>query len=347
MDTDTGAVYAMISYPGFDPNLFAHGIGMEDWQALLSDPAAPLTNKATGGLYPPGSTFKMVSALAGLKKGVMTEATAIHCPGYMDVGDHRFHCWRRGGHGKMNLVDAITQSCDVYFYQLAREIGIDQIADMAGRLGLGQVYDGKIPGQKAGLIPNRKWKRGRFGTPWQPGETIIASIGQGYVQSTPLQLAVMTARLVNGGHGVTPTLIRGFGPADGLGAPSDDAPGLNIDPYHRHLINRGMNGVTGHPRGTAHAYQIDEENMAMGGKTGTSQVRRISAEERVEGVREQDDLPWKLRNHALFVGYAPVDRPKYVASVIVEHGGSGALTAAPIARDLLKLTQERRPDRFS
>jgi penicillin-binding protein 2 len=209
------------------------------------------------------------------------------------------------------------------------------------------VYDGNIPGQKPGLIPNRKWKRGRFGNAWQPGETIIASIGQGYLQSTPLQLAVMTARLVNGGHGVTPTLIRGFGPADTLSAPSDDAPGLHIDPYHLHLIKRGMNRVTGHPRGTAHAYQIEEKNMAMGGKTGTSQVRRISAEERAEGVREQDDLPWKLRNHALFVGYAPVDRPKYVASVIVEHGGSGALTAAPIARDLLQMTLDRKPAQFS
>ncbi len=346
MDADTGAIYAMISYPGFDPNLFANGIGMDTWQGLLSDPAAPLTNKTTSGLYPPGSTFKMISALAGLKKGIMTEATSIHCPGYMDVGDHRFHCWRRGGHGKMDLVDAITQSCDVYFYQLAREIGIDAISDMAGRFGLGQTYDGYIPAQKPGLIPTRTWKRGRFGNAWQPGETIIASIGQGYMQSTPLQLAVMTARLVNGGHMVTPSLIRGFGDDGDLSPPTANETSLNIDPYHLHLIKRGMDRVTGHPRGTAHGYQIKQNNRDMGGKTGTSQVRRISSAERQTGVRDQADLPWKLRNHALFVGYAPVDRPKYVVSVIVEHGGSGAATAAPIARDLLKMTQERKPDRF-
>ncbi len=339
MDAHTGAVYALANHPSFDPNAFAGGISSMDWEQLRDDPAHPLNNKVAGGLYPPGSTFKMVTALAGLEAGVIDEYTTVSCPGHYDFGGNRFHCWKSGGHGGVSLTKALSQSCDVYFYKMASAVGIDRIAAMARRLGIGSHLDFDLPETKAGNVPDTAWKRKQADKTWHPGETINASIGQGYMLASPLQLATMTARLVNGGKAVKPWLA-GYAGGQKIYQISDEDMGIN--PKHLELVRRGMEGVM-RQGGTAHAMQIKEPEFEMGGKTGTSQVKRITKAERAQGVRRQEDLPWHFRHHALFVGYAPVSNPRYVCSVIVEHGGSGSGAAAPIARDILHEVQKRNP----
>lgn len=339
MDAHDGAVYALGSYPGFDPNVFARGISAELWEGLLADPGLPLNNKAVAGQYPPGSTFKMVTALAALEKGIISRHTTCFCPGHYDFGNSRFHCWKRGGHGTVDLIKALTESCDTYFYKIATDLGVDDLAVCAGKLGLGQKYDFDLPEEKAGLIPTREWKKKQTGESWQPGESIVTVIGQGYNLTTPLQLAVMTARLVNGGRGVKPWMAV---PQSQASAQGQEWPELNFKKEHLDLIMKGMERVVSSPTGTAHSSRLPQEEFQMGGKTGTAQVKRITREERLEGVQNQD-LPWKFRHHALFVGYAPVHNPRYVCSVVVEHGVGGALAAAPIARDILRKVQELDP----
>ncbi|MEO0393322.1 MAG: penicillin-binding protein 2 [Pseudomonadota bacterium] len=339
MDIHSGEVYALASQPGFDPNDFVHGISVPKWQGLLNDPAAPLTHKAIGGQYPPGSTFKMITVLAALEAGAITPEERITCRGHMQLGNHRFHCWKRGGHGPMDLADGLAQSCDVYYYELAMRIGIDRIADMARRFGLGMRTGIDVPGERPGLVPTTDWKFATLGERWQRGESLVASIGQGFMLTTPLQLAVMTARLANGGFAVTPTVVRRLG---GEGNPVREAPAIDVSKRHLDIVLQAMSRVTNHPRGTAYRARIREDEMAMAGKTGTAQVKRISMADRLAGVKNED-LPWKFRHHALFVGYAPLDRPRYACAVVVDHGGGGSSTAAPIARDLLKAVQERRP----
>ncbi len=339
MDAKTGAIYAMVSSPGFDPNMFAGGISVEDWEKLLSDPAYPLTNKAIAGQYPPGSTFKMITALAALEHGVATRNTSVFCPGHYRYGGDLFHCWSWAGHGRMDVVEALSQSCDVYFYKISTDLGIRNIADMAYRFGLGKKFGFELSEERPGLVPDKSWKMGHFGEVWRPGETIVASIGQGYLQATPMQMATMTARLVNGGRAVEPWMTGYKGLVKGG---QDDWPEMNINRRHLDLILRGMNRAVNHKEGTAHEARIEDGSRLMGGKTGTSQVRRITQQERLEGIRNED-LPWRLRHHALFVGYAPLKNPRYVCAVVVEHGGSGSATAAPIARDLLLETQRRAP----
>ncbi len=339
MDVYTGAVYALCSSPSFDPNLFTRGLSAEKWEEMLSNPGLPLNNKAVGGQYPPGSCFKMVTALAGLEEKKITRNTTAYCPGHYDYGDDRFHCWKWGGHGKVDLVQALAESCDTFFYKMATDVGIDTLAAYARKLGLGQKLDFELSEERPGLMPTKAWKMGHFGTSWQPGETIVSSIGQGFIQATPLQLAVMTSRLVNGGYAVKPWITGFVGDQAGRDAtwPKLDVKKRNLD-----LIVRGMNRVTNHPDGTAFASQIENKSFRMGGKTGTAQVRRITMEDRLEGVKNKD-LPWKYRHHALFVGYAPFNAPRYACAVVVEHGGSGSGTAAPIARDLLYKVQQRNP----
>lgn len=337
IDARTGEVYALASHPSFDPNLFTAGIGQDDWNRLIGDRYAPLTNKVVSGQYAPGSTFKMLVGLAALEAGEIDENYSVWCPGHMDLGNHRFHCWRRGGHGRMNLVDAIAESCDTYFYDLSLKVGIDRIAEMANRFGLGRPVGIDLPGEADGLMPNKDWKQAALGQPWQLGETLIASIGQGYVLATPLQLATMTARMVNGGRAVTPHLHRD------LGMPADIVPEMGIPQAHLDLVHAGMVEVTHGRRGTARGAQIQVEGWEMAGKTGTSQVRRISQAERATGIIPNEERPWHLRDHALFVGYAPVTDPRYVVSVVVEHGGGGSAVAAPIARDILRAAQEIDP----
>lgn len=341
LDAYTGAIFAMSSYPAFDPNVFSGGIPYILWDELLKDTAAPLTNKVIAGQYPPGSTFKMVTALAALQAGVTSEHRTVFCPGYIKLGNHYFNCWQKHGHGSMNLKQAMAQSCDCYFYQMALDMGIDRIAEMGKRLGLGSITGIDMPGERGGIMPNQQWKRDRYKQSWTSGDSLNASIGQGYVLTTPLQLAVMTARLINGGIPIKPFLAQHAGQKNLHPAPISER--LGIDPHHLQLIKGGMDEVINGPRGTARASK-PREPFSMGGKTGTAQVRRISMEERRRGFRIED-APWEHQHHALFVGYAPVDNPRYTCACVVEHGGGGSAVTAPIVRDILVETQKRSPEK--
>jgi len=346
LDVHTGEVLTMASTPSFDPNDFADGIDTDTWAALLGNEKAPLTNKPIQGQYAPGSTFKMIVTLAALEAGIVGPDHSVYCMGYTQLGRARFHCWKRGGHGHMDMHNGIKQSCDVYFYDVARRVGLDRIAEMANRLGLGVPLDLGLRGEKKGFMPTREWKQAQFGEPWQPGETLVAGIGQGYILATPLQLAIMTARLVNGGKAVMPHLTPFQIDVDGPGDPiALDYPDLGLSPSALDVAIRGMIGVVNEPRGTAGRSRIDEPGMEMGGKTGTSQVRRITRAERARGVRKNEDKPWAERDHALFVGFAPIDAPRYACAVVVEHGGGGSRAAAPVARDVLLECQRRDPSR--
>jgi penicillin-binding protein 2 len=346
LDAATGEVLALVSSPSFESTMFSNGLSRTMWRQLSTDPRHPLIDKAIAGVYPPGSTFKPVVALAALAAGVLTPETAITCPGYLQLGNAVFHCWRHGGHGTLHLRNAIKESCDVFFYETARRLGIDRLAAMARRFGYGAALGIDIPGERPGLIPTREWKLATTGSSWQQGETVIAGIGQGSVLATPLQIATMVARLVTG-RAVVPHLVRGMGvmPQGGdLSAP--DFPSLGIDPAARALVLDGMNAVVNEAGGTAYAARITEPGLAMGGKSGTSQVRQITQYERDHGLRRIDEIPWKERDHALFVGFAPIDAARYVCATVVEHGGGGSAVAGPICRDVLRAVQQRDPVRL-
>lgn len=339
MDAKTGAVYALASYPAFNPNHFTDGISHERWEELLADIANPMTYKAIAGQYPPGSTFKMITALAGLEAGVINRHTTAFCPGHYDFGNGRYHCWKRGGHGTVNLHTSLKHSCDVYFYKMATEVGIDKISEMGRRFGLGERTGIELAEERPGLMPTTSWKKSARGESWYPGETVVASIGQGYMLTTPLQLAVMTSRLVNGGKAVKPWVVG----LDGGKVMQDGQwPDIGVKPEHLKMVLDGMDAVVNEPGGTAGGARIREPGFEMGGKTGTAQVKRITKQERAMGIKNET-LEWRFRHHALFVGYAPVHDPRYVCSVVVEHGGGGSAVAAPIARDLLMLAQKRNP----
>ncbi len=331
MDVETGEIAAMASAPGFDPNKFVRGISSPDFKALLDDPYRPLANKTVQGTYPPGSTFKVVTALAALEDGHMSLDETVRCGGYTELGDRRFHCWKRGGHGAMDLAASLRESCDVYYYEIAQRVGIDRIADMARKLGLGQRYDLPINAVASGLMPDKDWKTETKGEDWLIGDTLNACIGQGFVLSSPLQLAVMTARISTGKMTV-PTLIRAV---DGRRRLQRPAATLDISAGNLRAVRDAMDEVVNKRGGTAHRSRLLGEDMQMAGKTGTSQVRNITAAERASGVIRNEDLPWERRDHALFVGYGPVETPRYAVSVVVEHGGGGSAAAAPIARDIM------------
>jgi penicillin-binding protein 2 len=331
MEVETGEVLALASSPSYDPNLFVRGISVAEYRGLTENPYRPLASKTVQGLYPPGSTFKMVTALAGLDAGVIEPEETITCNGFVELGTRRFHCWRRGGHGRMNMVDGLSQSCDVYYYDLAQRVGIERIAAMARRLGLGMRHDLPLSGVVSGLIPSREWKLANRGSEWVVGDTLNAAIGQGLVLSSPLELAVMTSRLATGQQ-ILPQLVRTL---NGVNQRVESFADLDIPAAHMDVIRQGMWSVTNFRRGTAFSARVTEEGFEIAGKTGTSQVRNITTAEREAGVTRNEDLPWDRRDHALFVGYAPVDAPRYAVSVVVEHGGGGSAVAAPIARDLL------------
>jgi penicillin-binding protein 2 len=349
LDAITGDILALVSSPSFDPALFATGLTPAVWQLLSTDPRNPLSNKAIAGVYPPGSTFKPVVASAALAAGVLTPETSISCPGYLELGDATFHCWRKGGHGTIRLRDAIKKSCDVFFYETARRLGIDRLAAMARRFGFGSVLGLDIPGERPGLIPSREWKLATSGAAWSQGETLIAGIGQGSVLATPLQIAVMIARLVTG-RAVVPRLIRPEGVLQpgGDGAPPDFS-WLGVSPHALAIVLDGMNAVVNEQGGTAYAERITDPGFAMGGKSGTSQVRAISEYEHEHGLRKISQIPWKERDHALFVAFAPIGAPRYVCATVVEHGGvrggHGSEVAGPICRDVLLEVQRRDPAR--
>ncbi len=338
MDIHSGDILTLASTPGFDPQGFNIGLTQQAWADLTNDPRNPLLNKAIAGQYPPGSTFKMIVAIAALDAGVISPDQQIFCSGHVELGNQRFHCWKRTGHGTMSLVEAISQSCDVYFYDIAKRVGIDRIAETARSFGLGGATGIEIPAESKGLMPTRAWKLARTGEAWQKGETLVAGIGQGFVLTTPIQLAVMTARLANGGFDVTPRLI--LDDTESPGVPARELQRLPVGRTALDLVTEGMRRVSNEPTGTAFASRIRERDMMLAGKTGTSQVRRISRAEREVRVLRNEELPWRERDHALFVAYAPIDAPRYAISVVVEHGGSGSRAAAPIARDILKKMQE-------
>ena len=346
VDVHSGEVLALVSSPSFNPNSFTTGISQTEWNALMANPRFPLTNKAISGHYSPGSTFKMMVALAAQSGGIMNPSQEVFCPGHMDLGNRRFHCWKRSGHGTMNMNSGITQSCDVYFYEVSKRAGVDAIAKMARRFGLGERLGIELPSERKGLVPTRDWKLAVHGVPWQKGETLIIGIGQGFLLTTPLQLAIMTARIANGGIAVRPKLVR---ETQRVGRRLPDNrepfPSMGLSAVHLAVVQKGMSDVTNSPRGTAYRARIEEPGMTMAGKTGSVQVKRITKAERERGVRKNEDLEWKDRDHALFVGYAPVDSPRYAVSVVVEHGGGGSKTAAPIARDILREVQRRDPAR--
>lgn len=329
LDCASGDILAMTSMPAYDPNAFSDGIRTGMWNALREDDHLPLLNKSLQGLYPPGSTFKPVTALALLENGV-APTDAVVCTGRYRLGNGYFHCHKRGGHGVVSLHKAIAQSCDTYFYHFGRKVGIDRIADMARRLGLGAEYDLPVASQRYGTVPDSAWKQKKYGKAWLEGETLSAAIGQGYVLANPLQLAVMCSRVASG-RALTPSLLLGGG------RPQEQA--LDIDPVHLQLVRDGMNAVV-NGGGTAGRARMQIEGIQMAGKSGTAQVRRITMAERRRGVLRNEALPWRLRDHALFIAYAPVEAPRYAAAVVIEHGIGGSAVAAPIARDCLTYLYE-------
>ena len=330
LDIETGDILAMVSAPSFDPNMFGTDDGEEYINSLRNDFMKPFMNKTVEGLYPPGSTFKIVVALAALESGAITPNEKIYCPGHWDYGDRRYHCWEEEGHGWVDLAGALKRSCDIYFYQLALKIGIDSIKEMAIKLGLQQKYmDGVLSREMAGIIPDRYWKEREIGYHWVHGDTIISGIGQGFVLTNCLQLATMIARTVSN-KVVMPRLIV-----------SGDAPqfaNLGLQQKNINAVLRGLEQVT-RPGGTAAGSAINVGGARMAGKTGTSQVRSISRAERESGVLTNEQLQWNMRNHGMFVGYAPTDKPKYAACAITEHSGSAGLagrSVAAVMRTLLK-----------
>lgn len=334
MDIFTGDVLMMISVPTYNPNIFlSEDNSAEEFSKLLTNPRYPFMNKAIEGLYAPGSTFKMITALTALTEGKITPSTRIHCSGHMDYGDGRYHCWKTSGHGLLDLEQSLQHSCDIFYYNVATKLHMDSIQEMAYKFGLGDFTGIELANEKQGQVPSVSWKRNYKSENWYTGDTITASIGQGFTLVTPLQLAVMVSRIANDGIAVKPRILKGE-------YENVFFPQMSIDPRYLNLIKKGMFSVVNKPNGTGKTAAFEYNGHQMAGKTGTTQVKRITREERLNGVIKQEDLPWKYRNHALFVGYAPYKNPRYAVSVVVEHGMSGSGTAAPIARDLMRKTLE-------
>ncbi len=334
IDIRSGAVPLLLSNPGFDPNLFANGISSPAYKALLDNDHKPLFNKVLGGTYPPASCFKPVVAMAALQHGVTDGKERIRCTGKTKLGDREFHCWRRKGHGPVDMLGAIGTSCDIYFYEMAKRLGIDRVHDAARVFGFGENFDLGLGGGNDGLVPNQAWKRARFGTSWSQGDTLISGIGQGYLSATPIQLAVMTARIASG-RKVVPHLYSDVG--QGIGGADGGFEDMALPTQHLAAVHAGMTAVCEAPWGTAFRLGgLDLGDIKMAGKSGTGQVRRISTQERDDRVRRNEELPWKLRDHALFVNYAPADEPRFALAIVVEHGGGGSSVAGPPARDILR-----------
>ena len=328
MDIHSGEMISMVSAPSFDLNKLSRGIEVEEWEQLIDHERKPLVNKAMRGLYAPGSTFKMLVALAALEEKLIDPEEKITCSGIYKFAREEFHCWTSQGHGPVNMIDAIERSCDTYFYDLALRVGIDRIEAMARRFGFGELTGIDLDGEKGGTVPGRDWKRANYDTGWRTGETIITAIGQGYLLATPLQLTVMTAALANGGKLLKPRIIK----TDEAVEPVSE---LQLKPENLAIVQRGMYRSVNRPDGTAYASSLLIDGARMSGKTGTVQVRRISKDERLTGVIPNSKLDWHLRDHSLFVGYVPHNNPRYAVSVVIEHGGGGAQVAAPIARDIM------------
>ena len=332
MDARNGEVVAMASQPSFDPNLFSSGISSAQWREWTRNRATPLINKCTNGLYAPGSTFKMIVGLAALEARTVTPGERVFCPGHYDLGDTRFHCHSRYGHGSQDMRGALKYSCDVYFYELAKRTGIDKITAMAKRFGLGTDLEIELPGTRSGFSPTRQWRINQ-GKPWNLGDTVVHGIGQGFYQFTPLSLATMTARLATG-RAVQPHLTHSINGKPVKGVRPEDWPSLGIPERDLRLMREGMWAVVNEEGGTGRSGRLPASAGILAGKTGSVQVRRVSREARERGFRVENQ-PREWRPHALFVAFAPYDNPQYAISVVVEHGTSGSGAAAPVAKEVM------------
>ena len=355
MDIYTGDIIALVSSPTFDANKFVHGISQDDWQDLIQNKKKPLINKPLGGLYPPGSTIKPIVALSALENDVMSTKKLVECKGKIELYGQTYHCWKDKGHGYMNMRSGIKQSCDVYFYETSRRLGIDRLSVTSEKFGLGKKVLGFFNKEKSGIVPNTKWKLKNIGTGWVLGETLISGIGQGYFQTTPMQLCLMMAQIANGGYEISPRIIddrytlqrivdawrEEFSNKDEEGNLSS----TNLKRLYRNKENikfilDALYGATNEPMGTSYKSRLTKPEYVYAGKTGTSQIRTITAEERELKLKNKD-LPYEKRDHALFIAFAPYKNPRYSISVVIEHGGSGSSGAAPIAKKVIKKTLER------
>ena len=349
MDIYTGDVLAMYSSPSYDPNLFLFGIGNDDWQLIRNNSLKPLINKTLSGLYSPGSTIKPIVALSALENKTVNESFKVRCTGKTELYGQTFHCWKEKGHGLVNLKDAMKQSCDTYFYEIARILGVDKLKITAEKFGLGKKVLGKyFENEKQGLFPNTIWKKNNLGKGWVLGETLITGIGQGYTQTTPLQLCLMTAQIANGGYKISPKIIVNNKPLNFLEAKKNMELRSSIDPNlqlirdkkNLEIVQKAMFSSTNEIRGTSYRSRIDDPKYQFAGKTGTAQVKRISKRERELDLKIEQ-IPYNDRDHALYVAYGPYVNPRYAISIIVEHGGSGSKAAAPMAKELFKLIIDR------
>ena len=349
MDIYTGEVIAMYSSPSYDPNLFLFGISNDEWQLIRNNPLKPLINKTLSGLYSPGSTIKPIVALSALENNIINSKFTVRCTGKIELYGQTFHCWKEKGHGLVSLKNAMKQSCDTYFYEISRLLGVDRLKLTAKKFGLGEKVLGKyFENEKKGLFPNTSWKKNNIGKGWVLGETLITGIGQGYIQTTPLQLCLMTAQIANGGYSIKPKIIVNNNPLNFKDAKKameeenfiNSKNRLFKDQKNIKIIQEAMFSSTNEVMGTSYRSRIDDPKYQFAGKTGTAQVKRISKRER-ELDLELDQIPYKDRDHALFVAYGPYKNPRYALSIIAEHGGSGSKAAAPMAKKLFKLIIDR------
>ena len=338
MDIYSGEVIAMHSSPSFDPNLFVFGISQDDWQIIRNDPMKPLVNKTLQGKYSPGSTIKPIVALSALENGIINPNFTVECTGKTEMYDQTYHCWKKKGHGFVNLRNAMKQSCDTYFYEIARRLGVDKLSETAKKFGLGEkVFGDLFDIEKKGLVPNTQWKKNALGKGWLLGETIITGIGQGYIQTTPIQLCLMTAQIANGGHKIYPNLIVDD---QKKVQPSDKFLPLYKDYRNIKIVQDAMFGSTNEVMGTSYRSRINDSKYQFAGKTGTSQVKKITEKDRELDLKTFE-IPYEERDHALYIAYGPYKDPRYAVSILVEHGGNGSTTAAPMAKKLFKKIIDR------
>ena len=349
MDIYTGEIIAMHSSPSYDPNSFLFGISKDEWELIRNNPLKPLINKTLSGLYSPGSTIKPIVALSALENNIIGPNFKVKCTGKIELYGQTFHCWKEKGHGFMSLKNAMKQSCDTYFYEIARLLGVDRLKITAEKFGLGEkVLGAYFKNEKKGLFPNTFWKKNNLGKGWVLGETLITGIGQGYTQTTPLQLCLMTAQIANGGYSIKPKIIVNNNPLNfnEVKKSIKEQNLLNINtklvknPKNLRIIQEAMFSSTNEIRGTSYRSRIDDKKYQFAGKTGTAQVKRISKRERELDLKI-DQIPYNDRDHALYIAYGPYVNPRYALSIIVEHGGSGSKAAAPIAKELFKLIIDR------
>jgi len=341
MDIYNGDIISMVSSPTFDANKFVHGIATKDWQDLINNDKKPLINKSISGLYPPGSTIKPIVALSALENDVVSPNTTVECRGSIELYGHKYHCWKKKGHGYVRLREAIKQSCDIFFYETARRLGVDRLAETANKFGLGNKVFNLLDEERSGLVPTTQWKLKNIGRGWVLGETLLTGIGQGYFQTTPIQLCLMSAQLANGGYKIKPNIIYN----EKLLQSNEYNKIKKFKKLYRNQENikfvlDAQFGATNEPMGTSYRSRHVKSEYVFAGKTGTSQTRAITKEERELKIK-QKDLPYKRRDHALFVAFAPYKNPRYALSVVIEHGGTGSGAAAPIAKKVIKKVLDR------